>query len=175
LWSGRKQMGIKKTETVLFSIIVIFAAMAAGCGYSIHPQSALPAKEISIGLIENRTVEPKLQDKLQRALTEEFMKQGMRVGRGAGYKITGTVNSFELVGLSERGGVTVEYRVTMTAEFRLLDREGKIVAVKNISSPFIVALTDQGELGRLLAGKDAAEERAAADVAVEVVGAFMFK
>jgi len=169
-------MRIKKAQTVLFNIVIIsFAALAAGCGYSIHPQSALPQKEISIGLIDNRTVEPKLQDKLHRALTEEFMKQGIRVSRGAEYKITGTVISFDLVSLSEKGGVTVEYRVTMSAEFRLLDREGRVVAVKNISSPFIVALTDRGDLGRLVALKDTAEERAVADIAVEIVGAFMFR
>lgn len=169
-------MRIKKAQTLLFNIVVIFiAALAAGCGYSIHPQSALPAKEISIGLIDNRTVEPKLQDKLQRALTEEFMKQGIRVIQGAEYKITGTVKSFDLVGISERGGVIVEYKVTMSAEFRLLDREGKVVVVKNISSPFIVSLTDPGDLGLLLATKDTAEEQAVADIAMEVAGAFMFR
>jgi outer membrane lipopolysaccharide assembly protein LptE/RlpB len=170
-------MEIKKTQTVLFNIVIIFIAAlaAAGCGYSIHPQSALPQKEISIGLIDNRTVEPKLQDKLQRALTEEFMKQGVRVSRAAEYKITGTVNSFDLVGLSEKGGVIVEYKVTMSAEFRLLDREGKVVSVKTISSPFIVTLSDPGDLGRLLALKDTAEEQAVADVAMEIVGAFMFR
>jgi outer membrane lipopolysaccharide assembly protein LptE/RlpB len=170
-------MRITKAQTVLLHIVIISIAalVAAGCGYSVHPQSALPQKEISIGLIDNRTMEPKLQDKLQRALTEEFMKQGIRVSRGAEYKITGTVNSFDLVGLSEKGGVTVEYRVTISAEFRLLDREGRAVAVKNISSPFIVALTDQGDLGRLLALKDTAEERAMADIAMEIVGAFMFR
>ena len=170
-------MRITKAETVLFNVVIISIAAlaAAGCGYSLHPQSALPAKEVSIGLIENRTVEPKLQDKLQRALTEEFMKQGIRVSRAAEYKITGTVNSFDLVGLSEKGGVMVEYRVTMSAEFRLLDSGGRVVTVKNISAPFIVTLTDQGDLGRLLALKDTAEERAVADIAMEIVGALMFR
>lgn len=170
-------MRIKKTKTVLFNIVIIsLAALAAGgCGYSIHPQSSLPAKEISIGLIDNRTMEPKLQDKLVRALTEEFMKQGIRVSRGAEYTITGTVNNFDLVSLSTKAGVTVEYRVTMSAEFRLLDREGHVVVVKGISAPFIVALTDEGDLGRLLAVKDSAEERAVADIAMEIVGAFMFR
>ena len=170
-------MRIKKARTVLFNVVIISIAAlaAASCGYSVHPQSALPQKEITIGLIDNKTTEPKLQDKLHRALTEEFMKQGIRVSHGAEFKVTGTVNSFDLVGLSEKGGVTAEYRVTMSAEFRLLDREGKVVAVKNISSPFIVALTDQGDLGRLLALKDAAEEQAVADIAMEIVGAFMFR
>ncbi len=168
-------MRINKTGIVLLIIAVLFVAMSSGCGYSIHPQSALPAKEISIGLIENRTTEPKLQDKLQKALAEEFMKQGIRVSPQAEYKITGTVKSFDLAGLSERGGVLVEYRVTMTAEFRLLGPEGKVVATRNISSPFIVALTDPGDLGTLLAMKDTAEERAVADIAMEIVGAFMFR
>lgn len=168
---GKKQI----TRNALRITLFVSLLLMSGCGYSIHPQSSLPAKEISIGLIDNRTVEPKLQDKLERALTEEFMKQGIKVSRGAEYNITGTVNSFDLVSLSEKGGVTAEYRVTMSAVFKLLDREGKVVTVKNISSPFIVVLTDQGDLGSLLALKDAAEERAVADIAMEIVGAFMFK
>ena len=170
-------MKIKKIQSILFNIIFIsIAALACGgCGYSIHPRSALPAKEVEIGLIENMTVEPKLQDKLHRALTEEFMKQGIRVGRGAESRITGVVNSFELVSLSEKGGITVEYRVEVKAEFRLLDRQGRVLATKKISSPFIVSLTDQGDLGNLLAVKDTVEERAMADMAMEIVGAFMFR
>ena len=170
-------MRIKKTQGILFNIVFIsIAALAcSGCGYSIHPQSALPAKEVEIGLIENMTAEPKLQDKLQRALTEEFMKQGIRVSRGAEYRITGVVNSFDLVSLSEKGGVTVEYRVAVSAEFRLFDRGGRVVMTKIISAPFIVSVTDQGDLGNLLAVKDTAEERAMADIAMEIVGAFMFR
>jgi outer membrane lipopolysaccharide assembly protein LptE/RlpB len=170
-------MRIKKAQTILFNIILVSLAALAfgGCGYSIHPQSALPAKEISIGLIDNRTLEPKLQDKLQRALTEEFMKQGIRVSRAAEYKLTGVVNSFDMVSLSEKGGITVEYRVMVSAEFRLLNREGRVIEVKNISAPFIVSLTDPGDLGNLLASKDTAEERAMADIAMEIVGALIFK
>lgn len=170
-------MRTKKTQNILVYIIFIFIAALAcgGCGYSIHPQSALPAKEVEIGLIENITVEPKLQDKLQRALTEEFMKQGIRVVRGAEHRITGVVNRFDLVSLSEKGGITVEYRVMVSAEFRLLNREGRVIEVKKISSPFIVSLIDQGDLGNLLATKDTAEERAMADIAMEIVGAFMFR
>ncbi len=170
-------MKIKEIRRLLFNIVFITVVAFAfcGCGYSIHPQSALPAKEVEIGLIENTTLEPKLQDKLQRALTEEFMKQGIRVVRGADYRITGVVNSFELVGLSEKGGITVQYRVSVVAEFKVFKREGKLLATKKISSPFIVSLTDPGALGSLLAMKDTAEERAMADIAMEVVGALIFR
>ncbi len=161
--------------TVNFCLIAISVALLSlcGCGYSIHPQSALSIKEIEIGLIENRTLEPKLQDKLHRALTEELMKQGIRVSRGADHKIVGTIKGFELVGLSEKGGVMVEYRVQVSAQFKLLDREGKVVTARDISSPFIVTLTDQGDLGRLLAQKDIAEEQAMSDISMEVVGAIL--
>ncbi len=163
-------------DHLLGAIVVCVAAFSlCGCGYSIHPQSSLPVKEIDIGVIDNKTLEPKLQDKLYRALTEEFMRQGIRVTHGADYKITGTVRGFDLVGLSEKGGVMVEYRVMVNAEFKLLDREGKVVTVKTISSPFIVTLTDRGDLGRLLAQKDAAEDQAMSDISMEIVGAFLFR
>ncbi len=164
-------------QSFLFNIFFIAVAALScwGCGYSIHPQSALPAKEVEIGLIENTTLEPKLQDKLQRALTEEFMKQGIRVVHGADYRIAGVVKSFELVSLSERGGTTVDYRVAISAEFKLYNREGKMLSTHKISTPFIVSLTDPGDLGTLLAMKDSAEERAMADIAMEIVGALIFR
>jgi outer membrane lipopolysaccharide assembly protein LptE/RlpB len=167
---------MKTVRSVIILVIGAYLTLPlCGCGYSTRPQSALPGQAIALGLIENRTLEPKLQDKLSRALTEEFAKRGVRVGRGADYTLTGVVNGFDMVSLSEKGGITVEYRVTVSAEFRLLDPGGKVVMAKNFSSPFIVSLTDQGDLGGLLALKDLAEERAMSDLAIEITGAVIFR
>ncbi len=53
----------------------------SGCGYTIHTKASLPFEDIQIGTIENKTYEPKLQDRLNKSLTEEFLKQGIAVRR----------------------------------------------------------------------------------------------
>jgi hypothetical protein len=47
--------------------------------------------------------------------------------------------------------------------------------LKNIDSPFIVSFAASDDLGNVLAVRDAAEQRALDDVAMQVVGALIFK
>lgn len=162
----------------IISLLVLAVALilfVTGCGYSIHGQASLPFREIGIGDIENRTLEPKLQDKLHRALVEEFRKQGISVTPSAEYRITGVINNFNMVGLSEKEDIVVEYSVIVNADFRLVDREGKVREIKNITSPFIVSFTGSEDLGRLLATREIAEERALRDIAMEIVGVLIYK
>jgi hypothetical protein len=160
---------------LFFFIPVLFLVLLNGCGYSIHRQASLPFREIGIGSIENRTLEPKLQDKLHRALVEEFRKQGISVTPAAANRITGVISNFNMVGLSEKEDIVVEYSVMVNADFGVVDREGKVRELKNISSPFIVSFTGSEDLGRLLATRDMAVERAMRDIAMQIVGALIYK
>lgn len=154
---------------------IIFLLIASGCGYSVYRHADLPYKEISIGVIENKTLQPKLQDKLHRALTEELLRQGISVNKTSAYRLSGVINKFELSSLSEKQEVTIQYRVVLNADFRLTGDAGKTLEIKKITSPFIVSFTASEDLGRLLAARDVAEERALRDIASEVVGALIYK
>jgi hypothetical protein len=129
----------------------------------------LPFREIQISVIENRTLEPKLQDKLHEALTEEFLKQGVKIHPGAFYKLSGTINKFELRILSEKAGVATEYEVIVQGDFRLADSSGNIREFKNIGSPFIVSFSAPEPVEELIAFKELASERAMRDMAMEIV------
>ena len=159
---------------VLIYFSLVSALMVSGCGYSIHRQSELPFTRIQIGTIENKTLEPKLQDKLHVALAEEFMKNGIMVGPGADTKLSAVVHTFDMTVLSEKQGITIEYRVVIRAGFTLEDKDGK-KELNNIESPFIVSLTASEKLNTLLAMKELAEEKALRDVAMRVVGALIYK
>lgn len=156
-------------------IAFVSIVLLNNCGYSIHGHDALPFTEIKIGLIENKTLEPKLQDKLHKALTEEFLKQGIRINPAAKLKLTGIIHKFNMVSLSTKKGITIEYRVIINADFKLLDEKGDIKEIKNISSPFIVSFTGSEDFGRLLANKDIAEEKALSDVAMQIVGSLIYR
>ena len=146
-----------------------------GCGYTLHGRTSLPFDSIQIGRIENKTLEPKLQDMLYRALTEEFLKEGISVRAQAGHKLSGTINKFDLKVLSEKSDVASEYEVILHGDFKLVDPSGKVKNFKGIGSPFIVSFAGSGSLNELIANKELASERAIRDMAMEIVAALLYR
>ena len=163
-----------KFKVQSFPFILLFTVYSLlltvyGCGYTIHGKKSLPFDSIQISKIENRTLEPKLQDRLHNALTEEFLKQGIAVHPEAGYKLSGTIHLFELHVLSERSDIAAEYEVIIKGDFRLVDPSENIKEFKNIGSPFIVSFQSSDLLEDVLALKELASEKAIRDMAMEIV------
>jgi hypothetical protein len=156
-------------------ISLLTGLLLSGCGYSVYTHSDLPFKEIKIGTIENKTLEPKLQDKLHAALTEEFMKNGIMVNPYAETKISAALNKFEMSVLSERGGISIEYMVLINADFIVEHKDGTKKEFKKIDSPFTVSFSSSEDLTTLLANKELVEERAMRDVAMRIIGALIYK
>jgi hypothetical protein len=125
--------------------------------------------------MENNTLEPKLQDRLCNALTDEFLKQGIDVNRNAGYKLSGTIKDFELRILSEKTDIAAEYEVIIRGDFKLVDPSGNIKEFKNIGSPFIVSFQSSEALVDVLALKELASERAIRDMAMEIVYSLIYQ
>ncbi|HMK49948.1 MAG TPA: LPS assembly lipoprotein LptE [Thermodesulfovibrionales bacterium] len=163
-------------QMFLYSLCFCLVAIGlSGCGYAIHTKASLPFDEIQIGTIENRTYEPKLQDRLNKSLTEEFLKQGISVRNNAGYKLSGVIRKFSLQVLSEKSDVAAEYEVTVIGDFKLADPKGNIKEFKDIGSPFIVSFSGAGQLNQLIANKELASERALQDMASEIVAALIYR
>jgi len=158
----------------IIGIGLVTGLLLSGCGYSIHRQADLPFTEIQIGIIENNTLEPKLQDKLHQALTEEFMKNGIMVSSVADKKLSAVVHTFDMVILSEKEEITIDFRIFIRADFTLEDRSGK-KEFRNIESPFFVSFASSEDLSTLLAKRDLAEEKAMEDVAMRIVGALIYR
>ncbi|GAB4488201.1 MAG: hypothetical protein OHK006_18360 [Thermodesulfovibrionales bacterium] len=158
-----------------FALILVVLGLCSACGYGVHGRADLPITEVAIGAIENRTLEPKVQDKLHRALVEEFTKNGIQVRNTADHTITATVKTFEMHILTEKKDIAVEYRITVNADFVIRGPDGKVRLLRNISSPFMVTLTESNALETLLARKEIAEERAMRDISMEVVGSLIYR
>jgi hypothetical protein len=176
--TGKKNiLKVKKALFSCFLLVTLHCSLFTlfGCGYSLHGRASLPFDAIQIGTIENKTVEPKLQDRLYIALTEEFLKQGITVSPDAGYKLSGTIKHFSLLVLSEKGDVAAEYEITMKGDFTLIDPSGKKKELKDIGSPFIVSFSGAGPLEELIASKELASEKAIRDMAMQVVGAVIYQ
>jgi hypothetical protein len=153
---------------------MLYALCLVGCGYTLQNRTALPFDSIQIEGIENKTTEPKLQDRLCRALTEEFLKHGIRVQSSADYRLSGTIKLYELYVLSARRNIAMEYEVVIRGDFRLVRPSGDAKDFKDIGSPFIVSFPVFGMLEDVLALKELASERAIRDMAMEIVAALIY-
>jgi outer membrane lipopolysaccharide assembly protein LptE/RlpB len=161
--------------SVIFGLAYLAVFMTAGCGYSVHRKADLPFTEIRIGKIENLSLEPKLQDKLHKALVREFTKNGITVTPSVGNVLSGVVRRFEMSSLSEKKDITVEYRITIEADFTYRDNDGKVREIIKVMSPFIISSSGSRDMGQLLGSRDVAEDKAVADIAMEIVGALIYK
>lgn len=175
-----KAKSSKSINYMLCSVVITLCSVLCalclfGCGYSLQNKATLPFQAIQIGKIENVTIEPKIQDMLYRALTDEFLKHGVVVNRDAGYKLSGKINHFELLILSEKSDIATEYEVVIKGNFTLTDPSGKIKELKNTGSPFIVSFTGPGPLNDLIASKEKASEKAMKDMAMEIVGIILYQ
>ena len=171
----RKGRSVRGSLAAMLLCAMLSALCPLGCGYQIHNKASLPFSAIQIGRIENKTVEPKLEDRLYRALTEEFLKQGVDVSPGASYKITGTIHQFDMRVLSEKSDVAVDYEVIVKADFKLTDPSGITKEVRNIESPFIISFSGGGALNDLITSKELAAERAIRDIAMEIVAGLIYR
>lgn len=171
-----EEMRARGKDFTLYTLCSMLIALSFfGCGYTLQSRTTLPFDSIEIQGIENKTVEPKLQDMFYRAVTEEFLKYGVSVQSHADYKLSGTIDHYKLNVLSERSGVAVEYEVIIRGDFRLVGPSGNARNIKNIGSPFIVSFPVSGPLEDALAFKEVASERAVRDMAMEVVAAFIYQ
>ncbi len=160
---------------LLLFVVCCLLFTVFGCGYTLHGKASLPFDAIQIGTIENKTFEPKLQDRLYQALTDEFLRQGIPVVPVAGYKLTGSINRFEMRVLAEKGDVAADYEVIIKGDFRLSDPEGTMREFKDIGSPFIVSFAGTGPLANLIASKEAASDKAIKDMASEIISALIYR
>lgn len=134
-------------------------------------RATLPFETISVGTVENKTSEPKLQDRLHMTLAETFAQYGFEVSSSARYRLEGEIYHFELVPTTEVNLTATQYQIVIKANFRLIDTEsGKAIHLA-ADSPFITYFnanpTDRIE--EIMAQKELAEVSALANLAQTLV------
>lgn len=165
-----------KRPLLLFALCSLLSALCflIGCGYKFQGRETLPFDSVRIGRIENRTFEPKLEDKLQKALADELIKNGIMISKNSGHVITGVITKFELKPLTEKEGLAVEYEVIIKGEFFLTSPEGKVTELRN-SGVFIVAFYNAGSLNELTASKEPAIETALKNLSSEIRAGIVYR
>jgi len=156
-----------KVASVLF---LILALLTFSCGYTLQNRSDLPFDSVSLGAIQNMTVEPKLQDRMSRLLAQSLMEFGVDVRQVAAHRIEGAIVKFDLIPVSEKSLTAIEYQITVVGDFKVVDvKTQQAQPLLAVASPFITYFRSSGSLVSVLAQKEAASESALRDLSRELV------
>lgn len=156
--------------TIQAALFLILFFLASGCGYSVQKKADLPFNEIHVGKLNNNTFEPKLQDKLRRALAESFSQYGFQISQTSRYRLEGDISRFEIKTLSEKDLVTTEYQILLFCNFRLIDTQtGDVIKIDAVTEPFVNYFTAKGRLENVLAQKEIATERSLRELSNELI------
>lgn len=168
--SGSSIFGPKPYSPLLLTFYFSFLTfLLYGCGYTLQTRANLPFESVAVGKIENKTVEPKLQDRFNRQLSDTFAEYGFYVGQSSRYVLDGEITQFELRPRAEANLIATQYEVVITANFRLVDtltgRSFPLIA----QSPFITYFGSTGSLESVLAQKELSTNSALKNLSQEVV------
>ena len=154
-------------------LIFVLFLLLPGCGYAIYGKADLPFQSIHVSKIINKTFEPRLEDRMQTALTDELMRSGFVIDGSSGYRIGGNITTFVLNTLSEKSGVAAEYEVVIKGDFMLIDPSGKARELRH-QGVFIVSFSSTESLQNVVARKEMATEKALKDFSSEIVASIIF-
>jgi hypothetical protein len=146
-----------------------------GCGYAIQTRSNLPFETLSIGKIENKTVEPKLEDMFNRLLSEIFYEYGFNLNPNSQYLLEGEIISFNLEPLVEKNLSAAQYRVIIKANFSIRNKITNEVFPIKVEGPFITFFKSAEGLNIVLAQKELATEKAIKDISQEIARIIVYK
>jgi len=157
------------------SLAVCFSCLAS-CGYTLQTKANLPFETIAIGKIENKTSEPKLQDKLNRILAESFMEYGISISASSRFIVEGDITQFYLRVLAEQSLTASQYEVVIRTNFRIVDSEkGTVISLTDVKSPFMTSFNATQALEDVLVQKDFATDKALLDLSQELVRRLIYK
>lgn len=174
--NSRDQIVSRPNGSLLFLLITLLPLIAfSGCGYNVQTRSNLPFDSIEIGKIENKTVEPKLQDMFNKTLSEILYEYGFDIKTHCRYILEGDINSFALEPLVEKSLVATQYRIVIKADFRIKDTlTNKIIPVK-IKVPFITTFSSAENLQMVISAKEIATKEAIKNISQEIVRSIVYK
>jgi hypothetical protein len=173
------KLKIQKFRFPLFTAVLLFTVhcslfTVAGCGYRFQGKENLPFDSVKIGRIENKTFEPKLEDKLKKAIADELMKNGVMISNDSMHVIDGVIETFELKALSEKEGLTAEYEVIIKGKFFLTLPDGKSQELRG-SGAFIVSFYNTGSIQSIMASKEQAIEAALKNLSSEIRAGMIYR
>jgi len=129
----------------------------------------LPFDSINIKHVDNRTYEPRLEDKLHNALSEEFINQGIKVeGPSADITLEAAITRYELGAIGVVDESIREQEIIMLVDIKVIDK-GNVIEFKSMGSPILITFQTTGTVPQTIVLEDRATIKASREIAKDVV------
>lgn len=158
-----------------FSLLTVFF-LAVSCGYHVVGSRPLPFHTVTIEPVHNKTYEPRLEERMHQALSDEFISQGINVksGSGGGDVVEGsavietTVTKFALGALGAVDEFVKEQEILMLVNVKATIN-GHVSEFKSMESPIKITFQSTGTVSESVARKERATDKACREIAREIV------
>jgi len=151
-------------------MIVVLVLFLSSCGYRFVGSTLLAFDSINIKHVENKTYEPRLEDRLHLALSKEFINQGIAVNSAdSEVMLEATITNFELGAIGAVNDIVKEQELIMRADIRIVDN-GNIIKLSSMQSPIKITFQAAGTVSESVAHKETAIDKACSEIAKEIVG-----
>jgi hypothetical protein len=130
---------------------------------------------VTIKPVKNLTYEPGLEESLHRALSQEFISQGIKVTQSGGdATIDTTITVFELGAIAVMDENVQEQSIIMRVDV-LVDDGEQLIEFKSIESPIKITFRSTGTVSSSIMQKERATEKASKEIASEIVGKMIMR
>ncbi len=166
---GNWQCGSRKTVAFNFILLCSMFLLLSSCGYNMVGSRFLPFDSINIKHIDNRTYEPRLEEKLHNALSEEFINQGIKAeGPSADITLDVVITRFELGAIGAVDESVREQQIIMLVDIKVIDKDD-VIEFNSMGSPVLITFQTTGTVLQTVDLRDRATIKASREIAKDIV------
>ncbi len=170
-----KKLKKMKPVTIYFLLLTSLFLLLISCGYHMTGSKLLPFNSITIRPVQNKTYEPRLEERLHNALSNEFINQGIEVKiSGGDVDLQTTITSFQLGAIGAVDETVKEQEIIMQADIKLTDKE-RVTEFKTMHSPIKITFESVGNVGESVANKEVSTDKASREIAREIIGQIIMR
>lgn len=146
-----------------------FSLLMSSCGYHMVGSRLLSFNSIHIKHVSNMTYEPRLEEKLHTALSEEFVTQGIKAGGvSSDVALEAVITRFELGAIGTIDASVREQEIIMFVDVRIIDNED-VIEFRSIGSPIKITFETTGTVLQAVDQRDRASNKASREIARDIV------
>ncbi|MEE8329856.1 MAG: LPS assembly lipoprotein LptE [Thermodesulfovibrionia bacterium] len=171
---GNKKYKIRQSffYSPLFTLCFL---LLLSCGYHMVGSKPLPFQSITIKSVQNKTYEPKLEDRLHNALSKEFISQGIKVmARGGDADMEAIITTFELSSIAAINETVQEQMIKMIVNIRVIYKD-RVTEFTSMESPIRITFPTTGTVSDSVVQKERAIDKACSEIARETISRIIIR
>ena len=161
-----------RSMLVVFNFLLLTSLfiLVSSCGYHMVGSRFLPFDSINIKHVDNRTYEPRLEEKLHNALSEEFINQGIKAeGPSGDIILEAVITRFELGAIGAIDESVREQEIIMLVDIKVIDKD-EVIEFKSMGSPILITFQTTGTVPQTVDLRNRATIKASREIARDIVG-----